>query len=490
MIIEFGEWLPDAPVFGNSLEDIENLVPAPFGYIAIRGNVDVGDMPVGTTTLFGGFSAVNGATVEDFCGDADDLYRLTWGGSSVTTANASKSANAYSAASMWDFTQFGTKIIAVNGGTSGADTPQIITVGSANFADLTTSPPKAKTITTMRDFVVMGHTYDSVDGERNNRIWWCGFGDETDWVPSAATQCDFQDLRSKNGAVQRICGGSDVIIVTTTSVLLMTYVGPPEVVRFDEIAPGRTRGTQYPESVIRDGDTVYYWSEVGPVSVSKTGEVKYLAEGKCQNYLLREVTDSGLATPRAYRDPQYGAICWNIGGTFNLYYFPKFDRFTKIRDSTNVNLGAIWQSRLVQVSSVFHESPLFQKNGTTDLFSRSDRTSTQQVMFETGGLQLFKGNRGLVKGVRILGSSGGNTKSATLSVVALNDPPQIKNNELDPGDFTAFTENTAADSEFQGLSEGRYHFFRGTVIDGASGAGLQFYLKGIEITDASKTGRY
>lgn len=495
MIIKLGEWLPDLPYINHpGLIDIENMVPTVSGsYVSVRSNVEYQDMPSGTTTLLGGISTISGTTVEDFCGDSGDLYRLTWntGPATITAANASKSANAYATTAFWDFTQYGDIVIAVCGGTSSSVTPQAITIGSANFADLSGSPPKAKTVTTLKEFVVMGHTYDATDGERGGRIRWSGYADHTSWTVSPTTQADFQDLNSVHGEVQRICGGDDVIIVTANSVFYMTYVGPPTIMQFTEIAPGRARGTSYPESVIRDGNTVYFWSDVGPMSVSIDGTVRILGEGKCSEYLRKTASEMVTLSPWAFKDAIYNAICWQIGTTFTIYYLPSFDRFTKVKDSTNPNSGAIWDSKLVLSSpGNFIDAPLYKKDSDLAIFSRSGINGTQVMKWKTGGRQLFERSRALFKELRLLGNSLGSDKIIQTYALALNDPPQIQGDHVDDGDFTVLTFAAATGQAYQGLIEGRYHFFYGTINDNGVDSNMSFYLDALEITEAAPSGRY
>lgn len=491
MFIKLGEWLPDVAAINNpGLIDVLNMVPTVDGYMSIRANKNYSTMPAGTTTLKGGISTTNDGVVEDFCGDADDLYRLTWDGSGndIITAKASKSSNAYSAASFWDFTQYGETVIAVNGGTSGADTPQVITLGSANFADLGGSPPKAKTITTIKDFVVVGHTYDGTDGEVGSRVRWSGISNSTSWpnTPSerAATQSDQQDLKASDGNVQRICGGDDGFIVTENAVYLMEYEGPPTVFRIRRIAG---IGATNPESVVRRGGAVYFWSHVGPVAVGRDGQIKYLAEGKCSDYLRQNVTVAAEYKPWGFFDEQYDAIVWDIAALFNLYYFPAFGRFTKINDGTNTNLGAIWSSRLVQTSDNIISAPLFFS--VDRMYSRSHTSEIQKMEFKTGGVQLFKGKRGLLKEARMIASTSISwLDTAVLQCLTINNPPFVRGVDLGYTDYTSLTKNNSADDVFQGFFEGRYHFFRGTIESNSTGPGV--FISEIEITDATPTGRY
>jgi hypothetical protein len=148
--------------------------------------------------------------------------------------------------------------------TNFTDPVQSITIGAAGlFADHITSTlkPKARDVAAIREFLVLGNTNDTTDGDVPYRVWWSAYRDSLDFDPAAATQCDFED-RPAGGHVQRIIGGAEYGLVFQQERLVrMSYAGSPAIFQFDEI--DRKRGTPVPNSVIGHGLFVYWLSDEG-----------------------------------------------------------------------------------------------------------------------------------------------------------------------------------------------------------------------------------
>lgn len=98
----------------------------------------------------------------------------------------------------WKFVEFGSLQI----GTNYSNEPQYIDMNTdLKFADLTTLV-KGRHINTHKGFVILGNTYDALDGAVPYRVRWSGLEAPADWTFSAATQADFQDIHGY-GAIQR-----------------------------------------------------------------------------------------------------------------------------------------------------------------------------------------------------------------------------------------------------------------------------------------------
>jgi hypothetical protein len=188
----------------------------------------------------------------NYAGDISDLYRLadtTW-----TNATRATSGN-YSVAEedFWEFAQWGERVLATNF----VNDIQAITAGASNFATLAGTPPKARHMAVVRDFLVLGNVTDySTGASVANRVHWSGFNNIETYEPAAATQADYQDLQGSGGHVQKVVGGEYGIIFQERSIWRMTYVGSPLVFQFDEVERGR--GTPVPGSVVNYGSTIFY----------------------------------------------------------------------------------------------------------------------------------------------------------------------------------------------------------------------------------------
>ena len=261
MRIELGEYLPDQQDHENpGLTVAKNVLPAAKSYMPwltaaaftdaldarARGAIQVKDK--------------NGVTYV-FAGDTAKLYKLG-GGAWSDYSKAGSPAYALATEERWEYVKWGNQVLAVSG-VNGAATnnPQAITLGGAAFADLAGTPPQARHMAVVRDFVVVGNTWDSGDGLVPNRVRWCGIDDETTWTVSAVTQADYQDLQGNGGWVQAVVGGEYGVIFQERTIWRMTYTGSPVVFQFDEVVPNR--GTPCPDSVVRVGDMIFYLSQEG-----------------------------------------------------------------------------------------------------------------------------------------------------------------------------------------------------------------------------------
>lgn len=244
--VPFGEWLPDLPAHNNPGALIaENVIPQLQSYRGLNSLSSFSNALTGT--CLGTFWARAANTdVFNFAGDTTTLYNLVSG---VTWTDISGPSAPYTADN-WDFTKFGETILAVND----QDPMQKYEMNvDAAFSDQPGTPPNAKYIATIRDFVMIGN----IPSQGPNFVRWSGYNNSETWVPSLATQSDFQELFGRGGAVQRIVPGDYAVIFTEQSVWRADYVGPPVVFQFDEVE--RKRGTPAPNSVVWQGENVWYW---------------------------------------------------------------------------------------------------------------------------------------------------------------------------------------------------------------------------------------
>lgn len=249
MKIEFGEHLPDLPAFENPGATIaKNVIPLgsyqPFLSQVVYSNALTARCQGAFSTKDSDGNSVN------FAGDATKLYRM----SSASYADVSKTGNyTTSQDDMWYFTRYNNRLLATNF----LDPIQNFTVNSSSqFSDLAAAAPKARYITTIRSFVLVGNTYDASDGNVPNRVRWCGLGDPTSWPVSATTQADYEDLDVSKGWVRQVVGGEYGVVFQERAISRMTYVGSPAVWQFDEVESGK--GTMSPGSVIKVGNIIFY----------------------------------------------------------------------------------------------------------------------------------------------------------------------------------------------------------------------------------------
>tara|TARA_R110000868_G_scaffold104343_1_gene287372 strand:+ start:2230 stop:3714 length:1485 start_codon:yes stop_codon:yes gene_type:complete len=262
-MIPFGEWAPDRADFGNAATVATNVIPksdetyGPFSDLSTVSDAL-------TARCQGAFAGRDSdGNVTNFSGDASKLYRMV----TLTQTDISRSAG-YATVNdaTWRFCQYGNRVIATNF----ADEIQSYVMGSSSiFANLSSGAPKARHVAVINPgFVMVGNTYDSVDGNVPNRVWWSEYLDPTSWptvgtAAAQAVQSDYNDIPT-GGWVQAITGavgGAAGAVFMDTAIYRMDYEGPPTVFRFTEVE--RLRGTPAPNSVINVGPFAAYLGEDG-----------------------------------------------------------------------------------------------------------------------------------------------------------------------------------------------------------------------------------
>ncbi|NDC95618.1 hypothetical protein EBZ38_03820 [bacterium] len=365
-IVKFGEWTPDtldydggaaATVARNCLPQGDNYKPfAAFGYTtaAISG------------TIVGLFSCRDTSdNVHVFVGTTTRLYKL----SGTTWTDVTRASGNYTMGNdgWWSFTVYGNRVIATNY----LDEVQSYVIGSSTqFAALAGSPPKARGVTVVNDFVVLY----GIDGY-SQRVQWSALGNPTDWTSSAATQADFNDIVGEGGAVQAVVGGQNTAtVIMNKQIWRMDYVGPDSIFNFTLIED--KRGTSAPRSVATDGSFVYYLSESGFMAFNGSTSVG-IGHNKVDRYFAQRV-DLGYRYSKTigFVDPVNKCVMWaypyNNGNqiTHLIAYSWQDNRWTEIESSCAIvgqgltvgytveDIGAIYPT-LEEVPFSF-DSPVWQ----------------------------------------------------------------------------------------------------------------------------------
>lgn len=302
--LELAEWKPDQPVLGygdGTTFDAQNVIPALHGY---RPFPDISPYSTALTARCqGAFSMKdNSGTAATYAGDATKLYLL----SSTTMTDASRLVGGVYACpsdSQWRFAKWGNTCIAVNG----ADNPQVITVGSANFALLGGTPPVAKHIGIVREFVVMGNITAA-----QNRIQWSSSNNSASWTTgvSEANQQDIQDA----GKVQAIIGGAVGYVFMERQIIRMIRTVSPVTFQIDVIESNR--GALAPYSVVSVGPNVFYLAQDGLYMFDGNQSIPIGAE-KFDRTVLAEINMSALDRVSAAVDPinKYYIMSYPVGSS-------------------------------------------------------------------------------------------------------------------------------------------------------------------------------
>jgi hypothetical protein len=250
MKIEFTEWMPDLPPLDNpGCVEAKNVIPRLNSFAELRA-LQPFSGALNSACLGAAWLPDLAGNAQNFSGTADRLYK--YDSTNATWSNVSRTAT-YAAATQWSFEKFGDLAIATNI----ADNIQSFTMAtSSKFQDLAGSPPRARYVAAVRDFLVLGN----VSGYPN-RVQWSGFNNANLWTPSLATQADYQDLPGIGGDVQGVVPGEYGVVFQESSIWRMDYRGPPVIFNFDEVERGR--GTPSPRSIVHFGPYVYFYDWSG-----------------------------------------------------------------------------------------------------------------------------------------------------------------------------------------------------------------------------------
>lgn len=310
MVIDgvFGPWRPDLAALNNpGVIMALNVTPGvgntqgsvtyyPMRRATLYSNTTLASRPIGTVVAQDKYK-----NAKVYCGDAGDLYKIDpsdrgWksvgrtGGYSTTEGER------------WAFADFGSLVI----GSNFSDDPQYIDKNTDVQFDALTTLTRGRHLAIVRDFLVMGNTYDALDGEVPFRVRWSAYGNPFDWSFSQQTQSDFQDIFN-GGAVQAVIGGEAGWILLQNAIVKMTYIGAPLVFQFDEIVTGK--GCSVPQSVITVEGKTFFLSDDG-FYVLQGDQIAPIGAGKIDNYFLTNVDTTQYEHMTVASDPENTLVYW------------------------------------------------------------------------------------------------------------------------------------------------------------------------------------
>lgn len=202
-----------------------------------------------------------------YIGNSTQLAEIT----ATSSTNVSKAAG-YTANIGWEFASFTAAGIDNIYATDYTDAIQVMAVGATVLADLGGSPPKAKHMAQVGQFLMLGNTNGGVisgvtQGAVPNRIWWPQIGNPASWpdpttLTAAGDQSSFQDLNLAYGAIQHISPGQKSgKIYQEHGITLAYYIGGGPV--FDINTYEKQRGCLCVNGVVTVGDIDYFIDQSG-----------------------------------------------------------------------------------------------------------------------------------------------------------------------------------------------------------------------------------
>lgn len=387
--VSFGEWLPDQPELSNPGATVaENVLPSAIGYRQI------GALTAVTSALTdyprGHFHETDESLVDfNYAGDETNLYvdnALTWNdvsGSTYATASGER----------WEFAKFGSKVYATNF----SNVLQAVTIGNVanTFAAAAGSPPNARHIAVVRDFLVLGNT--STGGTATpERVHWSGINDPTTWTVDATTQADVNDFPD-SGAVQAIAGGEYGVVFQERAVTRMTYAGSPVIFQMDQVLPDI--GMLDPGgSMVQHGNFIYYIGSDGFRVICNGQQTERIGVNKVDRTMLAELDYAYLHRISSAIDPINGLVFWalpvtgNTGGRPNKIYV--YDWFNKKWSYLDIEVDLITSAPTSSTSGV-KKLAAFDSAKKLGYFTGTALSAT----IETPEFQVDMNNRALIRSI-------------------------------------------------------------------------------------------
>lgn len=414
-LVPFLPFLPDSADFNTeSSAEALNVIPSSYGFRPFPGFSNTASAI--TARAQGAISCRSlSGTIYNFCGDATKLYKLAADGLSWSDVSRTVGgAYATAADSKWSFAQYGDYVIATNGN----DAVQVYQLDvSTNFAALGGTPPSAYFAGTIREFGVLAKTSSA-----NNRIRWSAIGNIADWVSSATTLSDYQDLPD-GGTIMGFVGGEYGIVFQERAITRMSFEGPPTAFRFDKISA--FLGCRAEGSIAAFDNLAFFLGDDGAYMLRGGAEVVPIGSEKVDRWIEANLDASYLYRVTACIDPINKLYIMSFPGngaagtpnTLLLYHWPTA-QWSHVSVSHEMIYPAATQATYTidgmdAVSSTVDGLPYPMDSrfwaGSGRLLLAAFDTSHRQGFFsgsnleaviDTGDSQLNDGGRALLRGVR------------------------------------------------------------------------------------------
>ncbi len=310
-VIPWSEYRPDVSDYkGQHTQRLVNVLPRGDGYGPFY-NISALTSALPDTCRGYHVAFDDDGSVKIFAGTVDNLYLLD--NSDYTWDEVSKTSDTYSVPTddQWQFETFGVHVIAVNANT----VPQIYTMGSSSaFANLGGSPPQARYVTVVNEFLVLS-------GLLSNpyRIAWSARSDVTGWT-AGTNESDVQDFVD-GGIVRGVAGGEFGVIFQDNAIRRMNYApGSPIIFSIDRLA--EDKGLEAPLSIVRSGERTLFLSQSGFHQITADGAIAHIGREKFDRTFFE---DWDSAEPRVMigsNDPQSTRVFWaykSVNGTNNQF---------------------------------------------------------------------------------------------------------------------------------------------------------------------------
>lgn len=368
--IIFGGWAPDQPDFlAQGLQMARNVYAAPLGYRPVNEFVGLTNPLSSVCKGASSFVSPSGNAVI-IAGTASNLYHnvsyhwtLIGGGYTV------------SGDERWRFAQFGGLAIATNG----ANPMVKIDLETYSVSPLGGSPPTAKLLTVVKDFVVAG----VINGDVRT-LQWSGINDAEFWTP-ALNQSDFQ-IMATGGEITGLLGGEVGIILQRGRISRMTYVGGNIIFQFDEIS--FNVGCVSRHSVAQSGSFGFFLSDNG-FMMWDGAALKPIGFERVDRTFATAYSRANWDNMSTAVDARNNLVCWSMGSEIYVYNWA-LDRWSIIQQNAQIIFSGFTRSMtLEEVGVLFPDIDVMFVSLDSDVFQEGNPALF--LFNETGRMGAFRG---------------------------------------------------------------------------------------------------
>jgi len=323
MMAGFAEWRPDVVDLDATFARIvKNVVPKANSYGPFPSLQTYTTTPMAANAYGLSMARTTAASWAVYAGSATKLYKLN--GLAWTDVSRLVGGN-YGVASteLWRFAQFGTYLYATNVN----DALQRIDVDAgANFAAVAGSPPNARQVSVVGDFLVLSNLASDP-----YRIQWSAINDPTGWTVGTNLS-DYQTF-GDGGRVAGVAGGEVGYVLQEYAVRRMRFQpGSDYVFTFERVVDGK--GCISPYGYTSVAGVVFFLAEDGFYSYSQDGLVP-LGASRINKWFLANSDTARINQVLCVADPVQPIIYWFFyaGSSSTSYdtvliYDWSLDRFT------------------------------------------------------------------------------------------------------------------------------------------------------------------
>jgi hypothetical protein len=321
MRLLFGEWTPDVPPsLSEGLQVATGVYPMANGYRPAKQFVLANTAMGGACKGASAFVSPQGSSAI-IAGSATNLYRAFAGGWQSIGSGYSLQTGG-----RWRFAQFGGLAIATNE----ADPLQKIDLNTGVTAALDGSPPKAKLLAVVKDFLVGG----VIDGDVM-QLRWSGINN-AEWWTIAQRQSDYQVMPT-GGEINGIIGGEFGLILQRNRISRMDYVGGNTIFTFNEISTNI--GCVSVHSVIQSGQLAFWRSDHGFI-MWDGANLKQIGNEKIDRYFDSLYANADWANASTAVDAKNTLVIWSMGDAMFVYNW-SLEKWTMLAQASEIIFSGV-----------------------------------------------------------------------------------------------------------------------------------------------------